>query len=242
MAKRIIKDKSPKVPQKDKIDFDLKIRERTDLTEKQKLILDTSIDKGTKCVFIDGIYGSTKTWCCVLTALKLLNSKKCDRLLYLRNPVESSTTGKIGFLKGEAAEKMSPYEQPLLQKLDEFLSEGEIKRLRDDGRFECMPIGFVRGHSWNCKCVIVDEAASLTKDDIILLMSRVGEFTKIFFIGDSRNQNDIGSKSGFRHMFDLFNDEESKQNGVFCFEMKDAADILRSAFVRFVMTKIMNIS
>lgn len=234
-------DKSQKVPQREKIGFELNIRERNDLTDKQKHILEIAQDKKTKCVFIDGIYGSSKTWCCVLTALRLLNSKKADQLLFIRNPVESSTTGKIGFLKGEMAQKLAPYGGPLHDKLEEFLSDGEIKKLEADERIEILPVGFVRGRSWNCKCIIVDEAACLTKDDIILLISRVGEFSKIFFVGDSHNQNDIGAKSGFRAMFDLFNDEESRQNGVFCFEMNEIADIVRSEFVRFVMSKIMNV-
>jgi phosphate starvation-inducible PhoH-like protein len=242
MAKAKLKDTSPKVPQRDKLNFGLNIRERDDLTEKQKTIISCGFDKNIKCIFIDGIYGSSKTWCSVLVGLKLLNSKRIDQIIYIRNPVESSTTGKIGFLKGEKEDKMSPYARPMEEKLEEFLSLGEVNKLKNDERVECIPVGFVRGRSWNCKCIIVDEAACLTKDDIILLMSRVGEFSKIFFIGDSRNQNDIGSKSGFREMFNLFNDEESKNNGVFCFEMKDAADIVRSGFVRFVMSKIQGIN
>jgi hypothetical protein len=68
-------------------------------------------------------------------------------------------------------------------------------------------------------------------------LTRCGEFTKIFFIGDSVNQNDIGAKSGFRKMFDLFNDRESSDFGIHCFELRDYSDIVRSGLLRFVMEK-----
>lgn len=94
-------DKSPKVFQKEKISYELHIREREDLTEKQVEILKTALAKDTRCVFIDGVFGSGKTWLCVLASLKLLQQKKVDQIIYVRNPVESSSTGKMGYLKGD---------------------------------------------------------------------------------------------------------------------------------------------
>lgn len=233
-----IEDTSPKVWQREKIKFALNIRERTDFTEKQKVILQGMLDKKTRGVFIDGLWGTSKSYLCILAALKLLNTGRIDEIIYVRNPVESSTTGKIGFLKGETDEKMAPYAAILHDKLEELLPKTDIEKLKKDNRFKCLPLGFTRGLSWNCKAIIVDEAASLTYDDIALLLSRCGEFTRIFFIGDSLNQNDIGSKSGFSKIFNIFRDEESKNNGIFTFELKDKEDIVRSGFVKFVMQKI----
>ena len=233
--KNDVVDNSPDVFQKEKISIELNIRERKDLTEKQINILKTSIDKNTKCVFIDGIFGSGKTWLATLSSLKLLNHKKIDQIIYIRNPVESSSTGKIGYLKGDLEDKLSPYASIFLDKLDEFLPKDQIEYLMKDNRIECLPLGFIRGKNWNCKVIIVDEASSLTFEDLILLLTRCGEFTKIFFIGDAANQSDIGNKTGFRKMFDKFNDNISKENGIYCFELKDKNDIVRSGFVRYVL-------
>ena len=230
-------DKSAKVSQKPKLDFELRIRERTDLTDKQKEILKVALDKNTKVVWIDGAYGSSKTFLAVLASLKLMNEKKISDIIYLRNPVESSTTGKIGFLKGSTEEKMAPYLAPLYDKLDEFLSPTEVTRLKNEERILGMPIGFIRGHSWNCKAIIVDEASSIDWDSLFLILTRCGQFTKIFFIGDSKNQNDIGAKSGFRKMFDLFNDDESRAFGIHTFEMFEISDIVRSELLKFVLVK-----
>ena len=58
-----VSDKSPKVFQREKISYELNIRERDDLTEKQIEILKAALDKDTRCVFIDGLYGSAKSYC-----------------------------------------------------------------------------------------------------------------------------------------------------------------------------------
>ncbi len=231
-------DKSVRVFQRDKIKIDLTIRERDDFTERQKVILEVMADKATRCVFIDGIFGSGKTFLAVLGALKLLNEGKVDEILYIRNPIESSSTGKLGFLKGDLDEKFSIYTVPLIDKLQEMLPSDQIAALQKDKRIDSVPIGYIRGRNWNCKAVIVDEAAGLTRDDIILLLSRCGEFTRIFLIGDSLNQNDIGTKSGFRDIFNQFEDDESKDNGVYTFELRQATDIVRSKFVKFCMLKL----
>ena len=231
------KDKSPNVTQRPKISFKLSIKERQDLTDKQKAFLEKALDKKTRCVFIDGLYGTSKSYLSVLSALKLLDAKRVDEIIFIRNPVESSTTGKIGFIPGTSEEKMAPYNAILFDKLEEMLPESDISKLKKDNRINCHPVGFVRGRSWNCKAVIVDEASSMTWDDLFLILTRCGEFTRIFFIGDSINQNDIGAKSGFRKMFDLFNDEESRDFGIHCLELREYADIVRSGLLRFVMEK-----
>jgi len=231
------KDKSILVPQREKVTFDLNIRERDDLTEKQKVIIETMLDKQTKCVFIDGYWGTSKSFLSVLSSLKLLNNKKIDGILYVRNLVEASRLGEVGVLPGSLEERTAPYNAILYEKLDEMLPKEQVKALIKDGRIECVPLSFVRGRSWNCKAIIVDEAASMSFDDLLLILSRCGPYTKIFVIGDSANQNDIGNQSGFRKMFETFDDLESKENGVFAFELRDSKDIIRSGFVRFLMEK-----
>lgn len=231
-------DLSPVVHQSKKISEPLEIREKFKLTEKQQTILNCGLSKECKSIFLDGIWGSSKSYLTTLISLKLLSNKRIDQIIYVRNPIEASTMGRIGFIKGDTSEKMMPYNQIFFDKLDELLFKQDIDRLHKENRVNCIPLGFTRGLSWNCKAVIVDEAASMTYDDILLLLSRCGEFTKIFFIGDSLNQNDIGTRSGFSTIFKLFSDQESRDNGIFTFELKESSDIVRSGFVRFVMKKL----
>lgn len=213
------------------------VKEQFTYNDKQKSIIEYGLAKNTKCIYIDGLYGTSKSYLSVLIGLKLLAQKKVNQIIYVRNPVESSTTSKIGALPGLISEKMQPYNQIFFDKLEEFLTKPTIDMLNKEGKLECVPLGFSRGLSWASKFIIVDEAASLTFDDLILLMSRLGEHSKIVFIGDSLNQNDIGAKSGFKKMFDLLSDQESQDNGIYTFKMQSINDIVRSGFVRFLMKK-----
>lgn len=231
------KDTSPIVPQKSKIKNELSITKR-ELTEKQKSFLDLAMDKNTKMIFVSGPAGTSKTYISIMAALQLLNLKKASDLLYLRSAVESCDS-KIGFLPGEVNEKMAPYLQPLLEKLNELLPKSEVDILEKDGRVSSVPIGFLRGLNWNAKCIIADEAQNMTQKEIITLITRTGEFSKVFIIGDPE-QSDIGSKSGFTKIFNLFNDAESKENGIFTFHFTEE-DIVRSGLVKYIIKKIKNL-
>lgn len=232
-----IKDTSPLVPQKSKIKTELNITKR-ELTEKQKQFLELAMDKNTKMIFVSGPAGTSKTYISIMAALQLLNLKKVSDLMYLRSAVESADS-KIGFLPGEANEKMEPYLQPLLEKLNELLPKCEVDMLQKDGRVSSVPIGFLRGLNWNAKCIIADEAQNMTQKELITLITRIGEFSKVFIIGDPE-QSDIGHKSGFTKILNLFDDAESRENGIFTFKFNEE-DIVRSGLVKYIIKKIKNL-
>ena len=67
-------------------------------------------------------------------------------------------------------------------------------------------------------------------------MTRAGENTKVFICGDTM-QSDIGNKSGFSNISDLFSDGESKDHGIESFTFTED-DIIRSELVKFIVKKI----
>ena len=205
------KDTSPKVHQNEKIKESVRIDERQ-LTSKQIELLNLLQNKTTKLVFISGPAGTAKTYTSILAGLTLLNHKRVSEIVYVRSIVESSDS-KLGFLPGEMDEKMSPYIQPLIDKLEELLPKHDIDKLKKEERIHGFPINFLRGLSWNAKCIVADEAQNKSKKELITLITRVGEFSKLFICGDP-DQSDINGKSGFVPMMNVFDDEESRNNGI----------------------------
>ncbi len=230
-----VKDKSPYVFQREKLKQPLQIHQRHELNAKQKEFFDCAMNRDTRLILCDGIWGTSKSYMAVYCALELLNRKTVDSLIYLRAPVEAGKS--IGFLPGDAGSKVNPYAEPLFQKLHEMLDEPTIKSLESDKRIEVVPPGFMRGQSWNCKAVIVDEAANFDRAMLELILSRIGPFCKVFIIG-SQHQSDIGDPHGFMSLFKAFDDLESREKGIHCFYFNEEADIVRSAFCRFVMRKL----
>ena len=201
-------------------------------TEKQKQFIELALDKNTKMIFVSGPAGTSKTYLAVLVALKLLNQKRVSDLLYIRSAVESSDS-KIGFLPGEASEKMAPYLQPLLDKLSELTDKATIDWLQKEERVGSVPVSFLRGLNWNAKCIITDEAQNMTYKELVTLVTRIGEFSKVFVLGDP-DQSDIGVKSGFTKLMNSFDNPASKEHGIYHFKFEED-DIVRSELVKFMI-------
>ena len=229
-----VKDTSPIIPQRNKIKSLLSIHQRQ-LNEKQKQFLELAMDKNTKIVFVSGPAGTSKTYMAIYAALTLLNQRRVSDLIYIRSAVESSEA-KLGFLPGEADDKMAPYLAPLVDKLSELLPKGDIDTLKKEDRISSVPVGFLRGLNWNAKVIISDEAQNMTFKELFTLITRTGEFSKMYICGDS-SQSDINGKSGFVKMIGCFDDEESRQNGIHVFRF-GTEDIVRSGLVRFIVEKI----
>jgi phosphate starvation-inducible PhoH-like protein len=229
------KDKSPKVHQRAKLNFELKIKE-LDWTDTQKQFIQLAQAKDTQIVFVKGRAGCSKTAVSIYCLLSLLNEKKLSDLVLVR-PIVESAEQKIGFLPGTADDKIKPYMVPFFDKLDLFLSEGDTKKLIADHRVTAYPMGFLRGMDWNVKGVILDEAQNATDRELLTFMSRIGKFCKVFIVGDD-SQADI-KNSGFLSVYNLFNTPQAKAAGIHCFEF-DRNHIMRSGLCQFITSEFDN--
>ena len=230
------KDTSPKVYQRDKINYSLGIRD-LDWTEKQKAFIELALHKDTKIIFLSGPSGTSKSLLSVYCALHLLNQKKASDILYVRTLVESAST-PMGTLPGDADEKLHFFASVLNDKLDELLPSGDIKRLKTDNRIAALPVNYLRGASYNAKAIILDEFQNATIPEIVTAITRIGQFTKYFILGDPM-QTDIKQKhlSGFKTLFDVFNTEQAREKGIFCVEFSKE-DIVRSEILKFIIDQL----
>jgi phosphate starvation-inducible PhoH-like protein len=230
------KDTSPKVFQRDKIKYQLNLK-GFDWTEKQKAFIELATNKDTRIVFLSGPAGTSKTALAVFCALQLLNDKRASELVYVRSTVESASHS-LGSLPGEAENKFKPFAMPLVDKLEEFLPAHDIKKLFDDERIKPTPVNYLRGASFNANVIVIDEAQNLDFKELVTAVTRVGKFSKFFILGDPM-QTDLKQKesSGFKPMFDLFNDTHSQDQGIFCVRF-EKEDIMRSELLKFVIEKI----
>ena len=223
----VIKDDQP---DKSKLDYDLKIREFP-WSEKQMRFLELAEDKETKLIILKGPAGTAKTLLAAYSGLQSLNEHKTTDIIYLRQPVESSTHN-IGYLKGSLSDKMSPYTRPLCDKLEELLPVNQAKRLHEDERISSVPIGFLRGLSFNNSFVILDEAQNLPFQDFLTVLTRIGQYSKAIVCGDLM-QSDIRN-SAFERIYNGFDTDEAKANGIQTFAF-DSSDIFRSPVLGFIL-------
>ena len=153
-------DKSPIIPQRSKLRTSLDIFQRS-ATPRQRQFLDLALNKDAKLIFVSGPAGTAKTFWSVYAALTLMNEKRISDLIYVRSIVESADKS-MGFLPGGLDEKMSPYLEPLVDKLEEFLPRNQIELLNKEKRITGIPVGHLRGRNFNAKVIIGDEAQNMT--------------------------------------------------------------------------------
>lgn len=225
-------DKSLHVQQSPKIKTELNIRQFP-WTEKQKELISLIQRKDVNIIFISGPAGTAKTLCSIYAALEALNSKKIGEIVYVRSIVESSNH-HLGFLPGDFSEKISPYLQPLYDKLSELLIPSHISFLNEQKKIRGIPIGFMRGLSINSAYIIGDEAQNFHQSELLNLCTRIGKFSKLILTGDLL-QPDI-KDSGFKKIYEAFSDEDSKKHGIYTFHF-GLEDIMRSEVVKYIVQR-----
>ena len=125
------KDNSPFVFQYEKLKSPVNIRQRYALSPKQAVIMEVAADKQSKVIMIDGYWGTGKSSMAVLAGLQSLNDKKTDGIIYIRNSLEATSSGKVGLLPGSLEDRMAPYNAILYDKLNEFLPKSDVDRLKN---------------------------------------------------------------------------------------------------------------
>jgi phosphate starvation-inducible PhoH-like protein len=233
------KDKSPKVHQRDKFQLEIPLRPLP-WTENQKEIVNTVLDKNSKIIFIAGPAGSGKSAIATYCGLRLISEKKLSDYVYIRNPLESSDSAQLGFIPGDLSEKFEPYVQIFNEKAEELTNPQSIRRLNDDNRLHFIPVNYIRGSTMAVKFIHVEECNNFTLGEYKLLLTRYGEFSKLIFVGDF-DQTDlpISKRGAFRRIFNLFNNETSREKGIHCFELQ-SVDIKRSTITSYVIDTLQN--
>jgi phosphate starvation-inducible PhoH-like protein len=208
-----------------------------DFSEKQKELLNIIFDKKTKVVFLSGPAGTSKTFMAIYSALQLFNMDNKYSLSYIRTIIESADRG-MGALPGNIDEKFCPFMMPLQDKLNELTSNEDTQFLIDQKILSAIPINYLRGASLRDQIVIADESQNFSVKELITLITRIGENTKMIICGDTM-QSDISGRSGFKYIKDIFDDEDSAKQGIHNFEF-DYKDIKRSEILKYIIKKLEN--
>ena len=225
------KDHSRFIYQRDKVGYPLKIREFS-WTPKQQEMIDLFLQKDTKLLFVKGCAGVSKTLLSVYLGLRLLEAKSVTEMILIRSAVESADN-RLGYLKGDMDTKFEPYTTPFREKLDELLDFSSLAKLEKDHRIHYTPNNFLRGTQFAVKFVFCDEAQNLSIKEHLTLLSRIGEHSKVIIGGDPDQCDIPQSKSGFMRVFDKFNNDEAKSQGIKTFEFSPE-DNMRSKLSRYI--------
>lgn len=142
-----------------------------------------------------GPAGTGKTYLAVALAVSKLLEGEVQRLILSRPAVEAGE--KLGFLPGDMREKVDPYLRPIYDALNDFLNPEEIAKKMETGEIEIAPLAFMRGRTLGKAFIIVDEAQNTTSVQMKMLLTRIGQGSRMVVAGDM-SQIDLpaGARSG----------------------------------------------
>lgn len=155
----------------------------------QAFAFNALLNDNIKLVALQGVAGTGKTLLALASALE--QHKKYHQIILAR-PIVPLSNKEIGFLPGNADDKIGPYMEPLwdnLKFIKAQFGENEKKHkailaLEESGKIVISPLAFIRGRSLSNIMFIIDEAQNLTPHEVKTIITRAGENTKIVFTGD----------------------------------------------------------
>ena len=129
-----------------------------------------------------GPAGTGKTYLAVAAAVDYLLKEKVDRIILIRPAVEAGE--KLGFLPGDLSQKVDPYLRPLYDALYEMCGIEKTEKLIERGAVEIAPLAYMRGRTLNNSFIIVDESQNTTKEQMKMVLTRMGFGSRLVINGD----------------------------------------------------------
>jgi phosphate starvation-inducible PhoH-like protein len=142
-----------------------------------------------------GPAGTGKTYLAMLAAVQAFREGSCKRIVLTR-PAVGVEDEKHGFLPGDLNQKMDPWVRPLTDILREYYRQQDIAEMIQEQTIEIAPLAFMRGRTFKDSYIIADEMQNATPSQVKMLMTRIGEGSKIVITGDveqaDRNRGNNG--------------------------------------------------
>jgi phosphate starvation-inducible protein PhoH and related proteins len=142
-----------------------------------------------------GPAGTGKTYLAMLAAVKAFRAGEVERIVLTR-PAVGVEDEKHGFLPGDLNQKMDPWVRPLTDILREYYRSQDIAEMIQEQKIEIAPLAFMRGRTFKDSYIIADEMQNATPSQVKMLMTRIGEGSKIVITGDveqaDRNRGNNG--------------------------------------------------
>jgi phosphate starvation-inducible PhoH-like protein len=206
------------------INFNSYVNRRPSLNPKslaQETYIDYLTDPQKLLVFATGPAGTGKTMLAVLAGITALRDRSVRKLVITR-PAVSVDDEKHGYLPGDLNSKMEPWVKPIFDVLSEYYNHRDLAKMLDEEIIEISPLAFLRGRTFKDSWIIFDEAQNSTLNQMKMVLTRIGEGSKMVITGDL-NQNDrkFASDNGLRDFVSRLSSSRSNTIASVQFAYKD---------------------
>lgn len=160
-------------------------------------------------VFASGPAGTGKTMLAVLAALKAFRAGECSRIVITR-PAVGVDDEQHGFLPGTLDQKMAPWTRPIFDIIEEYYRPQEVARLLEEKYIEIAPLAYMRGRTFKNSWIIADEMQNATPSQMKMLLTRLGENSKMVVTGDTQQADRRAKDNGLLDFQSLMTNFKSR--------------------------------
>jgi phosphate starvation-inducible PhoH-like protein len=186
----------------------------------QEAYVDALLTSNKDIVFASGPAGTGKTMIAMLSAIKHYKSGLVDKIVCTR-PAVGVDDEKHGFLPGDLNQKMEPWTRPLFDVLHEYYSPKETAKMLDEQLIEISPLAFMRGRTFKNAYIVADEMQNATPNQMKMLLTRIGEGSKIVVTGDVKQTDRKVKDNGLLDFMQLVQARDSNHIESVQFSHKD---------------------
>jgi len=154
-------------------------------SRRQEAYIDALTNESKLIVLASGPAGTGKTMLGLLAGIKAYKSGLFNKIILTR-PAVGVDDEKHGFLPGDLNQKMEPWTRPLFDVFHEYYSPTETAKMLEDQIIEISPLAFMRGRTFKNAWIVADEMQNATPNQMKMLLTRLGEGSKIVVTGDIR--------------------------------------------------------
>jgi len=188
------------------------------------------LDEKQDIVIAYGPAGTGKTYLAMQAAIKQLRQGSIERIVLTR-PAVGVEDEKHGFLPGTLEEKMAPWTRPLLDVMREYYSTYEITKMLENQIVEIAPLAFMRGRTFKNSWIVGDEMQNATPGQMKMLLTRIGEGSKIVITGDIEQTDKRKKDNG---LIDLCERLDNPLRGITTCKL-DCRDIQRHKIIESIL-------
>jgi phosphate starvation-inducible PhoH-like protein len=188
-------------------------------TARQEEFVSLLKDKNKKIILVCGPAGTGKTLLSTQYGIKNFLLGVYEKLVFTRPSV--SVDENIGFLPGSLEDKMAPWIRPIYDVINQFISQKEIDYLIEEKKIEIAPLGFMRGRTFKNTWIVADEMQNCTVEQMKMLMTRLGENSRLIITGDLEQSDLHRRMNGLDDFLIRFRGKRSDSITSFEFENKD---------------------
>jgi PhoH-like ATPase len=196
--------------------------------EKQQEVFQHLLDPDIDLVILKGIAGSGKTLLALAAGLEqTFNKNQYNEIIFTRAAV--AVGEDMGHLPGEIEDKMHPWCGALFDNMDLLLDKGKGSKLQKEGaaaiilsKIKICAMMHMRGRTLVNKWIIVDEVQNIPINELKVLITRVGEGSKLVLLGDETQIDNrrLGKESnGLTRVIEAF--EHSQPDYIKCVDLPE---------------------